>query len=286
MTEPLLSVVIPVWNRRRLVREAIDSALAQRPGEVEVIVVDDASTDGTADEVERVYGSRVRLLRMPRRSGTAAARNAGVSAATGTFLGFLDSDDLWLPGKLDAELRVFEQFEGADAVITDDLGFLEEVPQAKSRFAGNGLLAATGGKPCWVGECAWLWTNSWNGVATCGITVRRSAALRIAPTPFAEDLDSFEDWEFEIRLYARCRVVVLPEVWSWVRRFNDGTRAGRATPGTPLTRQQEIEYQRLRLKIMERAEWKHELRDDLRAELERCRAEITDDLARMEGGLR
>ena len=284
MRTPLLSVVIPVWNRRRLVGEAIDSALGQRPGEVEVIVVDDASTDGTADEVARRYGSRVRLLRMSRRGGPARARNAGAGAATGELLGFLDSDDVWLPGKLDAELRVLDQFDRADGVITDDLGFLEGVPEGESRFATNGLLAATAGKPCWVGDCSWLWTNSWNGVATCGITIRRAAAARIAPTLFAEDLEAFEDWEFEIRLYDRCRVVVLPEVWSWVRRFDDGTRAGRAVPGTPLTRQQEIEYQRIRLKIIERAEWKNALRDDLRAELERCRAEITSDLAQVDGG--
>lgn len=283
MTVPLLSAIIPVWNRRRLVCESIESALCQRRGEVEVIVIDDASTDGTADEVQRLYGSSVRLLRMPRRSGPAAARNAGVAAATGMLLGFLDSDDLWLPGKLDTELRVLEQFEGADAVITDDLGFLEGEAQLQSRFANNGLLAATGGRPRWVRECRWLWTNSRNGVATCGITIRRSAAARIAATLFAEDLQAFEDWELEIRLYDRCRVVVLPEVLSWVRRFDDGTREGRAIPGRPLTRAQEIEYQRIRLKIMDRAEWESALDDDLLSELERCRAEITHDLAHAEG---
>jgi len=285
MTAPLLSAVIPVWNRRLLVCEAIDSALAQRPGEVEVIVVDDASTDGTAEEVERRYGSGVRLLRMPRRRGPAAARNAGVAAATGTLLGFLDSDDLWLPGKLDAELSVMDAFPGADAVITDDLGFVEGEPAPASRFDRNGLFAATEGKPRWVDETRWLWTNSWNGAATCGITIRRSAAARIAPVLFAEDLEAFEDWEFELRLYDRCRVVVLPEVWSWVRRFDDGTRGERAMPGTPLTRAQEIEYQRIRLRIMERAEWQNELHDHLRAELERCRAEIASELARVDGGM-
>jgi glycosyltransferase involved in cell wall biosynthesis len=282
--EALLSVIIPVWNRRRLVCEAIESALHQRPGEIEVIVVDDASTDGTADEVERLYGSQVRLLRMPHRRGPAAARNAGVAAATGMLLGFLDSDDLWLPGKLDAELRILEQFEGADAVITDSVGFLEGQLQQATRFEQIGLLAATEGNPRWVRDCRWLWTNSCNGVSMCSITIRRSAAARIASTLFAEDLESFEDWELEIRLYDRCRVVVLPEVWSWIRRFDDGTRAGRAVPGTPLTREQQIEYQRIRLKIMERAQWENALENDLRAELERCRTEIIGELARVDQG--
>ena len=279
---PLLSVVIPVWNRRRMVCEAIESALCQRPGEIEVIVVDDLSTDGTADEVERIYGSRVRLLRMTDRRGPAAARNAGVGAATGTLLGFLDSDDLWLPVNLDAELRILEQFEGAEAVITDSLGFVEGREQEMTRFEEIGLLAATEGKPRWVRDCRWLWTNSSNGVSMCSMTIRRDAASRIASTLFAEDLASFEDWEFEIRLYDRCRVAVLPEVWSWVRRFDDGTREGRAVPGTPLTREQAIEYQRIRLKIMERAQWESALENDLRAELERCRAEIIDELAHVD----
>jgi len=283
-TPPLLSVVIPVWNRRRLVCESIDSALGQRPGEVEVIVVDDVSTDGTPDEVERLYGSRVRLLRMPERRGPAAARNAGVAAATGTLLGFLDSDDLWLPGKLDAELRILDQFEGADAVITDSLGFVEGRQQDATRFEEIGLLAATEGKPRWVRDCRWLWTNSSNGVSMCSMTIRRAALARIASTLFAEDLESFEDWELELRLYDRCRVVALPEVWSWVRRFDDGTRSGRAMPGTPLTREQQLEYQRIRLKIMERAQWESALGHDLRAELERCRAEIAGELARVAEG--
>jgi len=280
VSAPLLSVVIPVWNRRSLVCEAIESALRQRANEVEVIVVDDASTDGTAAQVERRFGSQVRLLRMPRRGGPAAARNAGVRIATGTLLAFLDSDDVWLPGKLDAELRVLEQFDGAEAVITDDLSFLEGDAETTSRFAQNGLLAATEGRARWVSDCRWLWTNSWNGVATCSITIRRSAAERISPMLFAEDLEAFEDWEFELRLYDRCRVVALPEVWSWVRRFDDGTRAGRAVPGKPLTRDQEIRFQQYRLKVIERVEWQSDLHEDLRKEFERCRAEIAGDLAR------
>lgn len=290
MQTPVLSVVIPVWNRRRLVCDAIDSALAQRPGDaqrhgqVEVIVVDDASTDGTADEVERLYGARVRLVRLPRRGGVAAARNAGVRAATGELLAFLDSDDVWLPGKLDAELRTLAQFDGADGVITDSLGFLEGKPQPTTRWAQIGLLAATEGEARWVNDIPWLWTNSWNGVSTCSITIRRAALPRIAANLFEEDLEAFEDWEFELRLYDRCRMVALPEVFSWVRRFDDGTRGDRAVPGQPLSREQQLVMQRLRLKIIQRAEWRSTLRDDLRLEFERCRTEIAGELAAVDGG--
>ena len=72
MTIPLLSVVIPTWNRARLVCEAVESALSQRIGQVEVIVVDDGSTDDTANMLTRNFGSRIYLLRLPSRRGVGA----------------------------------------------------------------------------------------------------------------------------------------------------------------------------------------------------------------------
>lgn len=284
MTAPLLSVVIPTWNRAQLVCEAVESALAQRPGAVEVIVVDDGSTDGTAELLERQYGSEVRSLRMPERRGPGAARNAGVRVATGTLLAFLDSDDLWLPGKLGAELRMFERFPDAEAVISDSLGFLGGQPEASTRFARNGLMEATGGAVRLLGDCRWPWTDSRNGVATCSITVRRSALPRLGTPLFAEDLLNCEDWEFEMRVYHECRVIVLPEVWSQIRRFDDGTRIGRAVSGQPPTREQELGYLRDRLKVMERAHWLTGLDPFLANELAQYRADTVRQLAQFAEG--
>ena len=279
MSAPLLSVVIPTWNRARLVCEAIDSARAQRPGAVEVIVVDDHSTDGTFELLTERYGSSIKLLRMPRRSGPGAARNAGVRVATGELLAFLDSDDLWLPGKLDAELRMFERFPGADAVVTDSLAFEEGVAEDRSRFVHNGLLAATKGQIRTVAECRWMWTDSRNGVATCSITVKRAALAALGTTLFAEDIAWCEDWEFEMRVYHACRVVVLPEVLSHIRRFDDGTRIGRAAPGQPRTREQEIGLLRDRLRVMERSQWLSGIDPYLADELARFRADTARELA-------
>jgi glycosyltransferase involved in cell wall biosynthesis len=284
VTAPLLSVVIPTWNRARLVGEAIESALMQREGAVEVIVVDDGSTDGTPDALAGRFGARIRLLRMPERRGPGAARNAGVRAATGELLAFLDSDDLWLPGKLDAELRMFERFPDAEAVITDSLGFIETIPEARTRFGRNGLFSAAGGEVRRLTDCRWPWTDSRNGVATCSITVRRDALPRLGAPLFAEDLSTCEDWEFEMRVYHRCRVIVLPEVWSHVRQFADGTRVGRATPGLPPTREQEIGYLRDRLKVMERSHWLSGLDSYLENELQRYRADTVHQLALLAEG--
>src|SRR5947208_1919794 len=96
---PLVSVVIPVFNRHRYVREAIESVLAQTYPAVEVVVTDDGSTDETPD-VLRSFGDRIRVITQPN-AGIAAARNVAVGAARGSLIALLDSDDRWLPNKLE-----------------------------------------------------------------------------------------------------------------------------------------------------------------------------------------
>ena len=270
MKTPLLSVVIPTWNRAQLVRDALCSALVQREGEVEVIVVDDASTDATVELLEREFGDQIRLLRLEHRRGPGGARNAGARLARGEFVAFLDSDDGWLPGKLDAELEVLARFPEAEVVVSDSQNFFEGEADGESRFAQNGLLEATARKVRLASECRWLWTNSMNTVHTCSITVRRDALLRLGEKLFAEDLVCCEDWEFQMRLYHSCRVVVLPHVWSHVRRFMDASRLGRNVPGRPTTPEQEMVLLRSRLTVMERTELKG-LDSHLASELERFR---------------
>lgn len=282
MKRPLLSVVIPTWNRAQMVCAAIESALAQRIGLVEVIVVDDGSTDNTASELVQRFGSDIHLLRKPRRGGIGAARNAGVRQAKGELLAFLDSDDLWLPGKLDSELKIFERFPDAEAVVSDSLTFVDQRPSDRSWFANNGLLAATEGQVRWLSECPWLWTNWQNTLAMCSITMRRRTLTRVGQPVFAEDLGSCEDWELELRLYNGCRVKVLPEVWAHVRRIDDGARPGRMPPGKPRTESQEISVLRDRLNVLERSLRLSGLNTDLLNELERGRSVTAQHLARYE----
>lgn len=104
---PLVSVVIPTFNRRDLVVEAVASVLSQRGADLETIVIDDGSTDGT-EEALAPLADRLCYLRRPQ-SGVAAARNAGVRASRGEWVAFLDSDDLWRPGKLAAQMRYHEE---------------------------------------------------------------------------------------------------------------------------------------------------------------------------------
>lgn len=98
----LVSCIIPVYNGERFLGAAVDSILAQTRQPVEIIIVDDGSTDGTPAVIAR-YGDRVRSIRQEN-AGPAAARNAGIGLATGGVIGFLDADDLWLPDKLAVQM--------------------------------------------------------------------------------------------------------------------------------------------------------------------------------------
>jgi glycosyltransferase involved in cell wall biosynthesis len=249
---------------------------------VEVIVVDDGSTDNTVSELTQRFGSTIHLLRQPHRGGSGAARNAGVRHANGELLAFLDSDDLWLPGKLDAELQVFERFPDAEAVVSDSLTFVEQQPSDRSWFSINGLLTATAGEVRWLNDCPWLWTNWNNTLAMCSITMRRGTLTRVGHPVFSEDLGSCEDWELELRLYNQGRVVVLPQVWAHVRRIDDGTRPGRRPPGKPCTPSQEIRVLRDRLNVLERSLRLSGLKTDQLNELERGRFVTAQQLARYE----
>lgn len=106
MNNLLVSIIIPVYNREASIRRSIDSALEQTYTPLEVIVVDDGSTDRTVSIVEE-YGNQIRLVRQANQ-GPSAARNAGVAHSMGEILSFLDSDDSWRPEKLERQVRLME----------------------------------------------------------------------------------------------------------------------------------------------------------------------------------
>ncbi len=105
--EPLVSVITPAYNCGRFIQQAIDSVRGQSFENWEMVVADDASRDDTCTIVERncALDSRIRLIRSDKNRGVAAARNRALAAARGRYVAFLDSDDLWLPSKLEEQLR-------------------------------------------------------------------------------------------------------------------------------------------------------------------------------------
>ncbi len=104
-----VSVIIPTHNRKGLLRETINSVLKQTFKEFEIIVIDDGSTDGTSEMLRTVYGDAVRCVVIAHSGLPAVARNAGIQAAEAPYLAFLDSDDLWVPDKLERQLKALEE---------------------------------------------------------------------------------------------------------------------------------------------------------------------------------
>ena len=126
---PSVSVVVPTRDRRDRLRLALISVLRQREVDIEVVVVDDASTDGTADMVSGLADRRLRVVRQTSPIGVSAARNRGITEASGRWVAFLDDDDLWGPQKLAPQLEAATRSSRTwvytgDVNVDDDLRVL------------------------------------------------------------------------------------------------------------------------------------------------------------------
>jgi glycosyltransferase involved in cell wall biosynthesis len=118
-TQPLVSVIVPTYNRGWIIKEAIESVLAQDYKHFELIVVDDGSTDRTVD-ILASYKTDLHFIHQENR-GVSAARNAGITKASGHLIAFLDSDDLWLPHKLSRQVDFFHSNPGAMICQTEEI---------------------------------------------------------------------------------------------------------------------------------------------------------------------
>jgi glycosyltransferase involved in cell wall biosynthesis len=129
---PKVSVIIPTYNRATKVCNAIDSVLSQTFSDLEVIVVDDGSSDQTDAVLQERYGDRIRCLTQPNQ-GASAARNTGMAAAHGEWIAFLDSDDLWEPEKLAWQIKAVEGFGNRCGVCYTDTRFFN-YPETRTMF--------------------------------------------------------------------------------------------------------------------------------------------------------
>ena len=200
----MISCLMAAHNAAATITAAIESVLAQTHPGLELIVVDDGSTDATAALAAAIPDPRIAVLRQPRR-GPSAARNLALSHARGVFVAAIDADDLWLPRKLELQLQALERNPAA-AVAYGWTDFVDEhlrplYPDERATVEGN------------VHE-ALLRLN----FISCGSnTLIRRSALQSAGG-FDESLQAAEDWELHTRLAARHPFVAVPEVVVLYRR--------------------------------------------------------------------
>ncbi len=197
MNAPLVSVVVPTYNYGRYIRETIDSALAQTYSPLEIIVVDDGSTDDTRQRLS-CYNNRVRYIHQENR-GLSAARNTGIRAAQGDFVALLDSDDLWLPEKIERQVAL--------TVQQPDTGLI-----ATERFA----IDETGRRLDYVAEycsrndhCELTVRDllEFPAFSPSSVLARKDCLLAVGG--FNESLAAVEDMDTWVRIAARFRVVRL-----------------------------------------------------------------------------
>ena len=272
---PLVSAVIPTYNRGYVLRDAIESALTQTAPDVdvEVIVADDGSTDDTA-ALAGEYGDRIVYLFQPN-TGAAAARNLGVMAARGDYIAFLDSDDVWLPGKLKAETALFEQSPEAGVIASDAEAWSEDRLVQASWLTGRGM-SITSPAPFLLPVDSTMWLNG-SMFATSSITIRRSCLRTLGDAPFDLELRRMEDWLLEIRLFRYCRILVLPALLTRIRRYRDGTREGGRLPGGERSSEQVRNDTRIELRVLEKAlslDWPDAIDREAREAYERRAARL------------
>jgi glycosyltransferase involved in cell wall biosynthesis len=194
MPQPLLSVIIPTYNRAAFVREAIDSVVQQDYPRLELIVVDDGSTDATPGVV-RGFGAQVTYLQQPH-AGVSAARNRGVAASRGELIAFLDSDDLWLPGKASAQIALFQQQPQTQASHTDEIWIRRGVrvnPRHIHRKYGGWIFLES------LPRCI---------ISPSSIMIRRTLWHRLGG--FDERLPACEDYDLWLRLTLAVPIALSP----------------------------------------------------------------------------
>lgn len=124
---PPVSIIIPTYNRSHILGRAIDSVLKQTFTDYELLIIDDASTDGTEDLVKKYNDNRIQYYKHDRNKGAPAARNTGLRFARGEFIAFLDSDNEWLPDRLRKQVEMFLQVGDAVGVIYANNKVIDEV---------------------------------------------------------------------------------------------------------------------------------------------------------------
>jgi len=201
--EPRVSTIIPTYNRAALVCAAIDSVRRQTYRNVEIVVVDDGSTDDTQARL-RAYGSSIQLITQDN-AGPAVARNRGIEGARGEIITFLDSDDTWRPTKLERQVRLLEQ--AGDAVTTcicnTEMVFPDGHKTTTFQYSNIAPSCAEG-----------IWLNVAEVLASRFLLFTQAAAVRRKVIEkvggFDESLRFLEDYEFPLRL-------ALEGPWAFIR---------------------------------------------------------------------
>ena len=199
MNYPLVSVIIPTFNRETTIKRAIDSVISQSYSNIEVIVVDDNSNDRTAEIMEQYSNSsHINYIRLKKNIGGAAARNVGIKHSKGSYIAFQDSDDEWLESKLEKQMNVFQKKKSVDVVFSKIIRISEE---KRSIFPKSDISEVEDAHTSFLKE---------NYIGTPSAIIKKEKLDQIEG--FDESLPRLQDWDLFIQLSKFCTFFMVDEV--------------------------------------------------------------------------
>jgi glycosyltransferase involved in cell wall biosynthesis len=208
--ESKVSVVIPVYNREKTIRRAIDSVLSQSYKNIELIVVDDASTDSSATIVNEYQDERLHLIQLKENGGANVARNVGIRKAVGDIIAFQDSDDEWLNDKLELQLDYMKKMK-CDVVACSYIQVMDEIERQIPSVQQISRVQSVG-----VREVL----REYNVVGTPTLMIKRSVVESVGY--FDECMPRLQDYEYAIRISKKYDIEMMdtPLVYAYIGEDN------------------------------------------------------------------
>lgn len=208
--QPLVSVIIPTYNRAYCIEKAVESVLKQDYDNMEILIVDDGSTDDTETIIRNIGDERIKYYKILSNKGAGAARNVGIQHAKGKYIAFQDSDDVWVEGKLKKQVAVLENSDYGMVYSCFEREFpdgrVEKVPRdAIQKEAKEGYIYP------------YLLAESY--ISTQTMLVKKEVLYQIQG--FDEALKSYEDYDLAIRIARNCEVAFINEVYVHLNTLPD-----------------------------------------------------------------
>lgn len=200
--ELLISVIIPTYNRADVIKRAIASVQSQTYEHLEIIVVDDASLDNTAEVIQSIIDNRIHYICHKTNLGGSEARNTGIKQAQGQYIAFLDSDDVWLASKLETQLKAIAPYRAQTNLVC-----YGQFQKSNQVFYQKSVLPTKGIDKAGVAEYLWL---AGGEMLTSTLLIARNIAKA---TLFQSKLVKHQDLDFVIRLEEqKAKFIFVPQV--------------------------------------------------------------------------
>jgi len=190
----LVSIIVPVYNTEKFLKECLDSLLAQTYPNFEIVIVNDASSDNSEaiiQEYLKRYPEKIQYIKKAKNEGVSAARNTGIKAAKGQYIAFCDSDDVWLPEKLEIQMQEFFKDPDLDVVYSDCFLIFEDKKT-------NQKLTEFWGVKQYSGYIFEKLIKAKGNIVTSVVVAKKEIFQKVGL--FSEDLRYVEDYEFFLRV--------------------------------------------------------------------------------------